>query len=464
MNYNEIFVRLKDDFAHKNVELLEDLTKSPLQIPELEEMILAKSMTDTEAIVRKAAIKFIEKNGSEIHKTVLINFPKKRYDQQKVANNFKNEIESYKQFSEFNLTLFSKYLYLFGSFFRDAQDYFLENATSEELQYFFRNNFYKKYDGDKISFFMGTQYTINANVAQELWNATKDLSENITSIDFSTKGLISMEDVPQMPNIYKLAFRCEMEQFPVGIFKLESLEKLTFGSNLNKIPNGIHKLQKLKSLSINVPLKELPADLFQLTNLEELYLWNTEITEISPEISALVNLKTLHIEDSNAKLKIIPKAIYELPKLNDIYKKMIRADFEARNEYEKILFEFEHYIKAFDKIPLVQKYLNNFREGNMDKFPEVLLAATKCYYDDAHGLEIYRFYEDIRKSKAPDTILEVNEALKKIKFIDERTTENQLNEMKKKVADFDWFDSVIFFELITEMVDYTNKLYPFEKW
>lgn len=245
MNYNEIFVRLKDDFAHNNVELLEELTKSPLQIADLEEMILAKSMTDPEAKVRKAATKFIEKNGSEIHKAILINFPKKRYDQRKVADNFKNEIELYKQFSEFNLTLFSKYLYLFGSFFRDAQDYFLENATSEQLHYFFRNNFYKKYDGDKVSLFMGTQYTINANVAQELWNATKDLSENITSIDFSAKGLVSMENVPKMPNIYKLAFRCEMKQFPVGIFNLESLEKLTFGSNLNEIPNGIHKLKKI---------------------------------------------------------------------------------------------------------------------------------------------------------------------------------------------------------------------------
>lgn len=36
-----------------------------------------------------------------------------------------------------------------------------------------------------------------------------------------------------------------------------------------------------------------------------------------------------------------------------------------------------------------------------------------------------------------------------------------MNELKKKVADFDWFDNTLFIELITEMVDYTNKLYPF---
>ena len=108
---------------------------------------------------------------------------------------------------------------------------------------------------------------------------------------------------------------------PVELFEDNSLEKLTIGYyDEVEIPDAIRNSRILKILEIhNSNLISIPEAIYDLTSLEELSLTNgstywapggiNEITEVSPKILQLKNLKRLELDPYY--IKVPPRDVVE---------------------------------------------------------------------------------------------------------------------------------------------------------
>jgi len=79
---------------------------------------------------------------------------------------------------------------------------------------------------------------------------------------------------------------------------------------------NLKNLKTLKIWGIDENFKKIPDSFYSLKNLEELEIYNTDITSISDSIANLKNLKILNLNSNN--IKKIPKAICQLKNLEEI--------------------------------------------------------------------------------------------------------------------------------------------------
>jgi hypothetical protein len=156
--------------------------------------------------------------------------------------------------------------------------------------------------------------------------------------------------------------------------------------------------------------------------------------------------------------------VFDLPKLNPFYKEQIKAKFMPDSPYEQLFLRFKYYMSCFDSLPLVQEITEHYKSDPANsKIAELLLATSRCYYDDEHGLKLLKLGKEINQY-GPDSLQRINNSIKTPRFIDERVSMEILKKIEKKVAVFEDFDASLFMQLISEMVAFTNAKYPFEKW
>lgn len=138
------------------------------------------------------------------------------------------------------------------------------------------------------------------------------------------KEYSSLEEALKNPeNVYRLNLSNQNVRIPDAIWsKFTNLEYLSFkNDHLKQIPKGIGALKNLKVLDLSGnDFDALPSTFRNLTNLQELFLnddKNFNFKKSIPILSALPNLRSLHVE--NDGLKSLPKQIYKISHLESLY-------------------------------------------------------------------------------------------------------------------------------------------------
>jgi len=458
MEYTEIFITFSNGSSSKKLEILNLLYAEKIDNIS-SEMILALATADSEAKIRQEAKKWIKKCGSESSKNALQILGKRNFNQKQ--DETLPDLLALKEIEHFNLVLFAKYLFLFCKN-EQARDYFFNHANADDIRFFVHFNCFQYGDLERVAIYFGSNCFLSAQTLQQIWDSLDAVADKIRMIIIETKEDWIPTKTVQMPQLYELVLRIPTKKFPIAIFDLQAVVVLKLSLQTEEFPVGISSLKKLKRFSITSPIKNLAEDLFELKELEELYLWETKLTEIPEAIGNLDKLKGLNITD-NQFIKKIPQAVFDLPLLNDVYKKDIRAKFLATTAYDVLMNEMEFYIRFFDSLEIVQTQLVHWKNNSKAALPELLIAVSKCHYDDEHGLKIRNFHSTLIKY-GPEPFQKLCEKVKNPAFLDEETSEKVLADLEKKLKTFEWFDSALCIQMIKEMIQLTNTVYPYKKW
>lgn len=84
---------------------------------------------------------------------------------------------------------------------------------------------------------------------------------------------------------------------------------------------------------------------------------------------------------------------------------------------------------------------------------ELILATSRCYDDDEHGLSFNDFYSNQIEQYGPEALREANRAIGSTRFIDDRTTEEELHTLRTALAEVAGFDEGVFIDFVNAMVN-----------
>ena len=149
---------------------------------------------------------------------------------------------------------------------------------------------------------------------------------------FPLKGI--EEVLAQLPNIKQLSYSSmklgNPEKLVKPFSKLTRLEKLDFIGDFSDLPNRLF-IPSIKHLYIYCPLKKSPLKLFpqgifRLKKLEDLTIFNTNISFVPNKISSLENLRALNLKYN--QIKKLPPSLHKLNHLQylGIEKKNLKAN------------------------------------------------------------------------------------------------------------------------------------------
>lgn len=462
MDYKEIFSHIRGFGAQK---IYEFLAANPAQKPEgVDEMLLAVVTTLYDKDLKKNFKTLLGKIGSEPVKQALKQVSKRDYSNYSAMKNLAVDLPELEKIEGFNTLRFVKYLSIVSHTVREMREHFLEKATDEEIKYYLLNELYDNNDPNIVRLYIGDE--LSERVAQLVWDVVPQLAPSLVSLNCRTKGKVKFNfETLDLPKIYDIKIAGEFEKFPSFVFDQPSLRKLNVRTNLDVFPEGVGRLLGLTELVINMPVTELPEDIFSLTELTGLYFYNTRLTVMPEPIGRLEKLKNigLSIED-NPLMKTIPESLFALPNLPKVYKDGIKAEFMPDNEYEILYNAIEYFMREFEGIPAIKEIIEKYKVNKEPHhFAELAMAVTKCYYEDEHGRSLGTYYNYI-DDNAPEKLKEVNEALKSFKYIDDTTTPEDYDKMRKKLQPFVWFDTEKFITLCELMAADIYEKYPFEKW
>lgn len=119
----------------------------------------------------------------------------------------------------------------------------------------------------------------------------------LEKLDISYTGITEIPDfVFRLPKLKELNYSgCNnLQKQPISFNSQQPLEKLSIyiGKNQN-ISTQIVNLTTLKSLTISGELKEIPKAIYNLSQIEELEIFDTKISSVSPDIEKLKGLKKI---------------------------------------------------------------------------------------------------------------------------------------------------------------------------
>lgn len=462
MDYKEIYSHIRG-FGGKKV--YDFLKENPTQKPEgIDEMLLAKVTTLYDKDLKKNFKALLGKICDEPVKQALKIVSRRDYDNYSAMKNLAIDLPELEKIEGFNVPKFAKYLSGLSHGARDIRKYFFEKATDEEIRYYLINEIYEANGEDTIRLYIGDD--LSERVAQLIWDVVPEIAPSLVSINCRTKGKVKFNfETLNLPKIYEIKIGGEFNIFPSFVFDQPSLRKLNIKANVSVFPEGIGKLADLEDLVINMPVTELPEDIFSLTQLTGLYIYNTKLAALPEAIGKLEKLKNigLSIKD-NPELKTIPESLFALPELPQVYKDDIKAEFMPDNEYEILYNAIEYFMREFEDIPVVKDATEKYKANEEPHyFAELAMAVTKCYYEDEHGRSLGTYYNYI-DDNAPQKLKEVNKALKSFKYIDDTTTQEDYDKMRKKLQPFEWFDTEKFITFCKLMAADIYEKYPFEKW
>lgn len=460
MDYKEIF----DKTEARQYQVVHDyLIENADNKPEgIDEMLLAVGTACYSADVRKNFKALLTKMGGEPVKAALKLISKRDYNAGTGKKNLLADLPGLEKVDGFNAPVFAKYVAIVAMSLNEGRDYFLEHGTDAEIKYYLVNELYDRNDKSSLDMFIGQM--LSPRVAQLMWDVVPELAPLIRRITCRTDGKLSFgfESI-DMPQIYHITLDADIDEFPSFLFGWPSLKEITITCNAKVLPKGISNLVNLEGLGLYMPIAEIPEEVFTLKALQSFGVGNTALTEIPEAIGQLENLTYLSIYNSPG-VKTLPESVFALPKLSDSYKEDFRAEYMPSNEYQKVYNEMNFYIRDFEDIPIVKELLEKYKAGEEPNFfPELLMAASKCYYDDEHGRALVNLYKDVEKD-APEKLKEVNKALKSFKYVDETTTPEDYEKMRKKLQPFEWFDTEKFIGLCELMAAKVYEEYPFAKW
>ncbi len=152
-------------------------------------------------------------------------------------------------------------------------------------------------------------------VSPELFSLPK-----LTYISLSGNKLKRINALPDAnaPIIYIRLSRNTIEQFPISVAKIHSLDTLYLeGNNIQNIPDSIKYASHLKVLDLTAnSLSALPDSLYKLINLEDLFLSANRFKSIPPQLLRLKNLESLFLGAND--LSTVPKEINRLSNLKEL--------------------------------------------------------------------------------------------------------------------------------------------------
>lgn len=460
MNYKELFAKIKS-MGYR--EVVSYLNENTVDKPEgIDEMLLAVATACYSTDIRKDYKTLLSKIGGEPVKQALKRVSKRNYNAGTGEKNLLADLLELEKIDGFNTPVFSKYVGLVGLSIKAAGNYFREHGTDEEISYFLLNELYLGSDPQHIHLTLG--HKTSTRLAQLIWNAVPKLAPYITNLTCVTDGKVDPGfDTMDMSKLAYLTIEADTDKFPVFVLGVPSLKELIITNKATEVPSGISKLVNLEKLSLYMPIAEIPEEIFTLKNLKSLSFGNTQITVIPEAIGQLENLSYFGLHN-NPELKELPESVFTLPNLSDYLKEDLRVTFAPSNQYQKLYNEMGFYIRDFENIPEVKEILEKYKLGEEPNFfPELFMAACKCYYDDEHGRSLGTLFNEVGKH-SPENLKGVNIALKSFRYIDETTTSEDYDKMRKKLLSHEWFDTEKFIGLCQIMVVDVYEKYPFAKW
>lgn len=462
-DYNSVFLLFQEMFFSENkIATAEHFASAGLENEEFGELFLAMALCE-KGDVRKAAKKTIQKRGGVGLNAVLKKLTRRNYSADTGNKNFEKDIVDIVDVDGFSSVRFSKYLFISNSSLYSARDHFIQGATDEELRFYFLENSHYNGEREKVRLFLGTRYKVSGRVASILWDCISTLRDKVSLIQLSTDDAIEFGPIPPCPKLYELSINADFKELPTGIYEQPALHKLGLSSpTLMSLPPGIERLQNLTRLSIDAPIDTWPDGVFRLANLESAYIENTKLTEIPAAIAGWNNLKSLNIPN-NPDLKVISDELFSLPELNDAYKKEIRATYLATSPYAKLVLEMDFYLRWFQDIPLIAAATKAIRAEEPQNPSELILAVSKCYYDDEHGRKLVNLFKTVDEH-APQELQKINRAIKSPAYYDEKTSDAVFSKARTQLVSFDTFDQDLFLRYVGEMITFVDEKYPHDKW
>lgn len=153
-------------------------------------------------------------------------------------------------------------------------------------------------------------------------NTALSAPEKAGFIDLTMQKEVPLMDFSKFVNATTLiATGDNLDEIPVGIYEITSLERLELPSNnIKSLSSKIGNLKNLKILNLtNNELTSLPKEIGNLTDLESLYLTNNKLTSIPSTITNLKNLKELRLLGNKVSQTQIEEIKKNLPNTKIIY-------------------------------------------------------------------------------------------------------------------------------------------------
>ncbi|PRQ02104.1 Leucine Rich repeats (2 copies) [Enhygromyxa salina] len=434
----------------RNVDenLLQTLLKSGLpDVPGIEALILSVALGDAgyHKEPRALAKKIIKKHGSGPTQQALKLKSRKKYESQSAAKSFDADIEELAAIEGFNAPEFAKFIGLRSTaYMRGAYRYFLAKADARQLQWHFKNDFFRK----------GEYAFINTNYSTLDARAFAALLSSFSDVEFASRVqsliVFVLDDFTIPPGTFQHAanlhrldiYAPRLTDFPSALCEIESLESLEISqATLSSLPPELGQLQNLRSLELTeTGLTTLPDEIGSLSELSSLELRsNVHLTSLPPSLGRCSKLSKLDLRGS-PNIENIPAAILDLPALDEFTRRTI-ADMYGDTDPATILVrEMKTFTDQFDgtleiNVPAVQEALRSFEDtGDVAQanLYELMLAVGKCYVDEEHGQS--RFLHEHINKLVPEHVQKANKAISVPLYYTPETSAKVLDLARERIS------------------------------
>ena len=426
----------------------------------LGELLMSIALGDMDKDVRGEAKKILKTRGNEVVKKALKLKSARNYSTTAGRKKLQADLVDLEAIEGFDVAVFAKYLYVRNFSVRDGLDYFFQHATREAFREYFQ---YDRVAPDgKIEIGMAAKSPGTA--VESLFDVLPSIEEQVFVIEINSKDPVDVDfSTLGLPNLYKLSLKLPLKQFPKGLFGLAHLRQLFVFSDLEEIPEGLSRMSALKNLGLGCPIRRLPDDFAELRGLSSLNIDDSKLISLPSYLGEFKDLTSMYLRN-NALLTDVPSSLLELPRLSDGCKEYLRETYFSQTEYEKVYNRLDYFVAHFKTIPAVQEVIEAYeKRRDCSRLGELILATSRCYYDDEHGLSSNDFYRLQIEQTAPKSLREANRKIGTTRFIDHRATDAELDALRALLEDAIGFDEGAFIDFVKAMVVAVREEYPFDK-
>jgi len=427
----------------------------------LNELLLSIALGDMTKDIRNAAKKILRTRGSETAKRALKLKSSRNYSGDAGRKKLPADLIDLEAVEGFDVSIFAKYLYVRNFSLRAGLEYFFQHGTREAFREYFQ---YDRVAPDGI-IEIRTAGNSPGRAVEALFDVLPSIEKQVVLIEINGKDQVDLDfSKLELPKLYELSLRLPLKEIPKGLFSLVHLRQLFIHSNLEEIPEGLGRLQALTNLGLGCPLRRLPDDFEQLRGLLSLNIDGSKLESLPDYLGEFRALTSMYLRN-NTLLSKVPSTILELPKLSDGCKQHLRETFFSQNEYERLFHHLDQFVAYFNDVPSVHETLEAYEtRQDCSRMGELILASSRCYYDDEHGLSSNDFYSNQIEQYGPEALKEANRAIGSTRFIDDRTTEEELHTLRTALGKVAGFDEGVFIDFVNAMVNVVREEFPFEKW
>lgn len=483
MEPNHRQMLLERNYRHEDeiLELLAQLGADELERDlELQALVLGMCLCHEESSVRKEAKKVAKKLGPPNLEAALSAKSRRNYTGEKAQEAISEDLAELgeidqKLAAEFASVLATK---LNGRTERKprsaAAAYYYAHASDEEI----RAGLARQAGPDGLE--LRLQGTAPQRIVEMLWEVAAENAASVVEIEYVTDGNGLPELVPTLPRLSSLSIEsATVETFPETLFQQPALAALQLRCpNASSLPNSIGDASALTSLFLRdmSRLKHLDGNVGRLSNLFRLKIWDSGLVELPGELGQCESLADIAVGDCAQLKRVgaglaestsvrtlsiwgvqeveIPPEVLDIPSLAPEYREELTLLAAPADSYSSVYGHLEMFVEAFRDRPEVLAALSD-RDADSDPpaaAAELLLAASRCYFDEEHGRSSNRFYADQIDEYAPEPLRAANERIRDIPFVDSSTSDDTLAELFAALDGIEDFDAGRFETFVHAMI------------